>query len=327
MAEIEGHDSTGSGVYSQKEVSLRLIGIIACLAAMASAQTPGQIAFEAATIKPSAPPSMGPIHIGPRGGPGTSDPGRYSCERCDLTFLITTAYGINAVEVSGPSWMEEVRFDVVATLPAGATKEQFKLMMQNLLAERFKLATHQEKKDLPIYELTVVKGGPKLKASTGPPDPAAGRGPGGARASAAPPPPPQEKGSGCSGAPQPPPGRFPMMMISPTFAMWRLIDKSTAEFAEALQGAVSRPVRDATGLAGKFDFELVFSGSGARALVPAGMQRPPMPVGTADGAAAEDCGPTIFAALQDQLGLKLESRKGPVDTLVVDHVEKTPAEN
>jgi uncharacterized protein (TIGR03435 family) len=308
---------------------MRLVSMIACFCAAASAQTPAAaVAFEAATVKPAVPPVPGrPIHIGPRGGPGTPDPARYTCERCDLTFLITTAYGINAVQISGPSWLEETRFDVVAALPDGATKEQFKLMLQNLLAERFKLAAHRDKKDLPIYEMTVVRGGPKFKASIGPPDPAAGRGPG-----APPPPPPPAQAaapaSGCTGASgQLPPGRFPMMMVSPAMAMWRLIDKSTAELAEDLQRVVGRPVHDATGLEGKFDFALTFSGSGARALMPAGMPRLPPPPGAVDSAPAEDCGPTIFAALQDQLGLKLESKKGAVETLVIDRIEKTPTEN
>jgi len=308
-----------------------LLSILFC--GWAAAQTPApKPEFEAATVKPSASAGLGPVRIGTRGGPGTGDPGRFTCDRCNLAQLISIAYDINFVQISGPSWLREPEFDIVAKIPEGATKEQFREMMQNLLSERFKLAVHHEKKDLPIYEMTVAKGGPKLKESTGPadmPDP-------NGRAPAPPPPPPPPggfAGRGSDGAaPQPPPfppGRFPMMMMTPAGARWRVIDESMDEFASRLQGMVGRPVRNATGLTGKYDFELSFTPTAGQSLMPGGppLRLPPPPVSDGAAAAPDDSGPTIFAALQDQAGLKLESKKGPVDTLVIDHIEKTPTEN
>jgi uncharacterized protein (TIGR03435 family) len=313
---------------------MRAILMSALVCAIACAQaTDSQLAFEVATIKPSTSAGMGPVRVGTRGGPGTADPARFTCERCTLATLISTAYGINYVQIAGPSWLREPEFDIAAKIPEGATKAQFREMMQNLLIERFKLAAHQEKRDLPIYEMSVVKKGARLKASTGPadlPDPA-GRGVAGPPRPP-PPPPGSPGGRGSDGVPQAPPfppGRFPMMMKTPAGARWRVIDETMDEFASHLQGMVGRPVRNATGLTGKYDFELSFAPSAGQSLMPGG---PPMrlpPPGTPDvaGAAPEDSGETIFAAVQDQLGLKLESKRGPVDTLMIDHIERTPTEN
>lgn len=307
----------------------------------ALAQTPDpKVTFEVATVKASAPPEMGRIRVGMHGGPGAQDPGRFTCENCNLSMLITTAYDIDFINISGPDFMNSQRFDIVAKVPEGATKEQFRVMLQNLLIERFKLAVHHDKKDMPIYELTVAKNGPKLKASTGPAESPnlEGRG-----AGAAPPPPvPRDMGRGPDGGPQLPPGRYPIMMMGPKGARARQVDQSMPEFAKWLQRLVGRPVNDATGLTGKYDIELSFSQSGGGAMMIMGGKGagplPPPPPGPAPGGAGgsggpesasmpEDNGPTIFAALQEQLGLKLEPKKGPVDVLVVDHIEKTPTEN
>jgi uncharacterized protein (TIGR03435 family) len=311
---------------------MRLILTSAFICAFASAQAPdSQLAFEVATIKPSAPMGMGRIRIGTRGGPGTADPGRFTCDHCTLGMLVSTAYDIDFIQISGPPWLTELSFDLVAKIPEGATKAQFREMMRNLLIERFKLAAHQDKKDLPIYEMTAAKKGARLKESTGPadvPDPA-GRGPLGPPRL---PPPGGPGGRGSDSVPQPPPfppGRFPMMMMTPAGARWRVVDQTMDEFASRLQGMVGRPVRNATGLTGKYDFELSFTPSAGQSLMPGGPAMHMPPPGSPDGAGAapEDPGQTIFAALQDQLGLKLESKNGPVDTLVVDHIEKTPTEN
>jgi uncharacterized protein (TIGR03435 family) len=312
---------------------MRIILFLVLICAIVVAQTPdSQIAFEVATIKPSAPMGMGPMRIGTRGGPGTPDPGRFTCERCTLAMLIATAYDINFIQISGPSWLREPEFDIAAKIPEGATKAQFRKMMQNLLIERFKLTAHQEKRDLPIYEMTVAKKGASLKESTGPadlPDPA-GRGPAGPPRP--PPPPPGSVGGrgsdGVPPAPPFPPGRFPMMMMTPAGARWRVIDETMDEFASRLQGMVGRPVRNATGLTRRYDFELSFAPSPGQSLMPGGPVMRLPPPGSPDGASTtDDSGVSIFAALQDQLGLKLESKKGPVDTLVIDHIEKTPTEN
>ena len=98
-----------------------------------------------------------------RGGPGSPDPGQITYSNVSLKQVLTNAYGIKSYQVSGPKWLDSERFDIVAKIAMGATKEQFQMMLQNLLAERFKLAVHHETKELPIYALVVGKGGPKLK--------------------------------------------------------------------------------------------------------------------------------------------------------------------
>ena len=88
--------------------------------------------------------------------------------------VLTNAYGVKGFQISGPGWLDSERYDIVAKLPRGATKAEFMVMLQNLLAERFKLTLHREKKDLPMYALVVGKNGPKLKESVE--DPAAPKG-------------------------------------------------------------------------------------------------------------------------------------------------------
>lgn len=304
--------------------------ILVSVWAFACAQTPdSQVAFEVATIKPSAPVGMGRIRFGTRGGPGTADPGRFTCDHCTLGMLISTAYDINFNQISGPPWLTEGSFDLVAKIPEGATKAQFRMMMQNLLVERFKIALHRDKKEMPIYELTVAKGGPKLKTSEGPPEQPPERGFG--RGASGLPPPPPVRPSDASQTVRMPSGRFPMMAIGPNGAHWRMVDQTMQSFAAQLQGPVGRPVTDGTGLIGKYDFELTFSpaasGTNMRNMFPGLPPPPPGVPGGPDAAPPDDSGISIFTALQDQLGLKLESKKGPVDTLVIDHIEKTPTEN
>jgi uncharacterized protein (TIGR03435 family) len=129
--------------------------------------------FEVASVKPA-----GPAHDGPsvyRGGPGTADPERVTYERMGLLSLIQGAYnptgGYDAIhtldfdQISGPAWLSTDLYFVDAKLPPGATKEQLRLMWQDLLAERFHLTLHIATKEFTVYELTVAKNGPKFKKS------------------------------------------------------------------------------------------------------------------------------------------------------------------
>ena len=77
-----------------------------------------------------------------------------------LKNLLTVAYGVKNYQISGPGWLDTERYDIMAKMPPDTTKEQFALMLQSLIAERFKLTLHRETKDLPLYELAVAKGGP-----------------------------------------------------------------------------------------------------------------------------------------------------------------------
>lgn len=120
-----------------------------------------------ASIRLSAPPSRGVIRLGRQGGPGSGEPGRVTYTFSTIRDLIADAYGVRRNQVSGePNWLDSRRFDVVAKVPEGATRDQVKLTLQNLLAERFKLTLHRETKELPIYALVVDAKGPRLKDST-----------------------------------------------------------------------------------------------------------------------------------------------------------------
>src|SRR6266446_4406926 len=145
----------------------------------------GQVAeapptFEVASIKPAPPPTGGMMRVGMSGGPGSPDPGRATFTNMSLKNILMRAYEVKGYQISGPGWLDSERFDIVAKVPQGATKEQFLLMIQNLLAERFKLTLHREKKELPMFALLVGKNGPKLKESVDDPNandaPAAGGG-------------------------------------------------------------------------------------------------------------------------------------------------------
>lgn len=274
--------------------------------------------FEVATIKPSAPQQMGRMFVGTRGGPGTDDPGRFNCTNCTLQMLLTMAYDVQSFQISGPPVLESEHFDVAAKVPAGATKAQFREMITNLLADRFKLKLHHDKKDLPMYDLVVAKGGPKLQESAAQPDAPADQ-----RPMAPPGPPRTDKDGFPTMAPR---GRGAMIAINGGGARMQGQQETMDDLAARLSTMVARPVKNETGLTGKYDFTLSFAPDLSN--MPGMMMMGPPP-GGGDGpmSAPQDNGPTIFTALQEQLGLKLEPKKGPVDTLIVDHIEKTPTEN
>jgi uncharacterized protein (TIGR03435 family) len=206
-------------------------------------------------------------------------------------------------------------------VPEGTTKEQFRLMLQNLLAERFGLQAHHESKEMPIYALVVAKNGSKLKES----------------APAAVADEPQAMATTASGRPKFELGKdgFPILPLGTGVSMIMMNGRARSrwpgytlkQLAVMLSGQVGKPVTDASGLTGKYDITLSWADDGARG----GAGNPPAP---ADGGAFPVAGtpdadalPNIFAAIQEQLGLKLEAKKGMVDILVIDHVEKTPSDN
>jgi uncharacterized protein (TIGR03435 family) len=292
------------------------IALAAATATFAAAQT---LSFEVASVKPSPPSPDGRILIMARGGPGTSDPGQITYQGRSLKDLISSAYGAKSFQVSGPGWLDTERYDIVAKIPDGTTKEQFNVMMQNLLAERFKLALHREKKDFSLYELTIAKNGPKLKPSTG--DPSA--------ADSGPPPGPPPIGK--DGFPQIPPGRRGFMMSvmpGPRMRMMAGMQPISA-LADMLSNRLDGPVIDKTGLTGNFDFTLEFAPEPGMGAGPLGaLPPPPNPdPGQPAGLGAPDQPTGLFTAVQEQLGLKLERKKGPLDVWVVDRAEKVPAEN
>jgi len=146
-----------------------LVVFASCVSWAQTAET--SPSFEVASVKPAAPIAGNGIRVMLRGGPGTPDPGQITYTNVTVKNVLTNAYGVKSFQISGPGWLDSERYDIVAKLPRGATKAEFMVMLQNLLAERFKLTLHREKKDLPMYALVVGKNGPKMKESVD--DPAA----------------------------------------------------------------------------------------------------------------------------------------------------------
>jgi uncharacterized protein (TIGR03435 family) len=296
--------------------------------------------FEVASVKPAEPQSPGQMRVRMSGGPGTPDPGQLTYTNVSLKNVLINAYDVNDYQINGPKWLDGERFDIVAKIPQGATKEQFRLMLQNLLAERFKLALHHETKELPMYALVVGKGGPKLKEAVEE-DATTPQG--------APPPPPPPPGrdeaapvrlkTDADGMPKPPSGMgrngvFMMTMYGSGGLRTRMVCKGqpVSAMLATLSNQLGRPVVDSTGLKAKYDITLDYAPDGLNGTTIMMPPPPPQHDGAAGGgspmaSAADAGGPTIFTALQEQLGLKLEQRKGPVDLLVIDRMEKVPTEN
>ena len=293
--------------------------------------------FDVATVKPAPPPTpngRGMIMIGrPTGGPGTNDPGRIRYPFTTLKTLIQNAYDVKDFQISGPDWLATERFDIQATMPPETTKEQFKVMLQNLLAERFKVTVHRETKELPMYSMMVGKSGPKLKESP-PETPAVPSDADDAPKGPPPLPAPGQMKFDAAGfpiMPAPPGGGRGgmMMMMMPNRARLMATRQSTQDLADRLSSVLTKPVTDVTGLKAKYDFTLTYStdglasGGGMMLAAPPGGGRGGDHEFVPEGEAPE----TLFAAIQSQLGLKLESKKGPVTLIVVDKAEKTPTEN
>jgi uncharacterized protein (TIGR03435 family) len=299
---------------------------LAAIAGLAQS-TGGQPRFEVASVKP-APPDVilasmngGPLPAGPFNQSG-HDPGRITWTNIRLLRMIQVAYDFPFDRISAPDWLNTNGYDVVATVPTGTSVDDFRRMVQNLLAERFKLTVHHATKEVSGYVLEIGKTGAKMTKS-----PAA----------------PKEETVADDGKPNsmreaalqymatrteafnalvsidengfavPRPGN-PMYAPGAGFSVAIVVNgrnRSTAlnqpmsGIADFLGNLLGSPVQDQTGLTGKYDLRIEYV--------------PPSP--------DADPGPDIRDAIQQQLGLKLVSKKIPVEILVIDHAEKVPTEN
>ncbi len=309
---------------------LTLFGLSTAIAGLAIGQTDASgPAFEAASVRVSAPLPNGVMMFRIGGGPDSTDPGRITYTGVTLKALVARAYGVKEFQVEGPQWLEGERYDVIATIPKGADKEQVGLMMQRLLAERFKLTLHHESKPMAVYTMSVAKSGAKL-TEVDPDAPLATpeRLPG--MPGPPPPPPPPPGGDGK------PRGGGMRMMMSPTGR--RLTANTTiARLCDMLSNLTDRPVIDLTELKGTYAFDLSWTPDENERM--GGKFAPAMAMGStlgggpAPGAGqsgpegASDPGQPLAQALQSNYGLKLEAKKNPADILVIDRAEKVPTEN
>jgi uncharacterized protein (TIGR03435 family) len=316
-------------------------------AAAGTSATP--LAFEVATIKSARPlqeqAMSGKMHVGVK-----VDGARVDIGAMSLMDLIGIAYKVKPHQVSGPdsmsAWLNVDRFDILAKIPDGVDKDKMPEMMQALLADRFKLTFHRENRDHQIYALVVGKNGPRLKES--PPDPE----------------PPKEgtlprkeekvekgttvisngdskvavrqtsDGNGNATATMSGGPNGTMRMTMQEGHMHMEIGKMTLEdFANVVSRFVDKPVVDMTGLKGNYQMALDLTMEELQNIARAqGMQMPgAAPAGGASSsrpadAASTPSGSSVFSSVQ-QMGLKLEARKAPIETIIIDHLEKAPTEN
>jgi uncharacterized protein (TIGR03435 family) len=261
---------------------------LSCLM-LAASLTPRWIAFAQQAARPSFEVASIKPNSSASGNSGLRfTPGRLTAENAPLRYLITWAYNVRVFQLSGgPGWVDSAKFDIDAKAEGNVPPDQIRLMLRTLLEERFKLSLRREMKEHPLYSLVAAKTGLKLKES-GADCAAVAR---------------EEQGGGQSRAPC---GAW--FANDTAFSGTKI---SMAQLVEGLSGLLDLPVIDKTGFAPAFDVHLEWTADDDRA-VP-------------DGVAEKGAGPTIFTALQEQLGLKLESAKGPVEVLVIDHVEKPDA--
>lgn len=275
-------------------------------------------AFEVASVRMDTGESR-PDAGGINGGPGTGNPGRFTATQVPLSMLFVRAFEIENDQLVGPDWLRDLnrRYTISAIMPQDATQTEFRIMLQNLLVERFGLRFHWETRSFPGYELTVAPGGPKGMKKW------------------APEPLPDEPlpayRSDQDGFPVLPQGR---LLSTYGFTPGRTsnlkvsVRQSMAGFSQDLgrfinmanaapSGTPLPRVTDSTGLPDVYEFRLEFEGTVNLLSLPA--NRNP------DG---DSVGPRLFSALEQQLGLKLVKKGNvPVRVLVIDQAEKVPAEN
>jgi uncharacterized protein (TIGR03435 family) len=247
--------------------------------------------FEVASLKPAAPYKGGPLHIATTGGPGTDDPNRLTFSNATLTMVLQSAFDLrDNQKINAPDWLNIDMFDIAATLPRSATKDQMRIMLQNLLAERFHMAWHREKQDLPAYAMVAAKGRVRLAA-------------------------PKDAASNPSKKDSTLPGTRTITCGNCT----------VGEFVKMLGHPEGRFVFDETGLTGTYDFALnyepVYACKGCTLVGPDGASSPP-PAPPLDQAP-----PVLSVALDQQLGLKLEKKQRPVDVIVIDRIDRIPVPN
>lgn len=244
------------------------VAIVLSPAALAQ-QAPAE--FEVASVKPN---TSGTGNYGT-----TTSKGQIRFDNASLKSCIQQAFDVRDFSLSGPGWLDDARFDIVAKIPAGAPGNAIAAMLQTLLKDRFKLASHWAPKELSGYALVMAGNGVTLH-------------------------PVENTGQ-----------------VSTSTGDRMIAGKqiSMDTFADLLGRHLNMPVQNLTGLEGVFQIKLEWTPDAA----------PDAPSGSAPSVKLPDSavGPSIFTALQQQLGLRLRSQKVTIQTLVVDHIERLPSEN
>ncbi len=277
-------------------------------ASFAFAQSSPRLEFEVASIRPSTTEPQGQVNVGLH-----FDGAQVRIAALTLKDYLGIAYRTKISNIFGPDWITSDRFDIAGTIPAGGKTAQVPEMLQALLADRFQVKFHREKREFPVYALVPGKGELKLKEV--PPDADAGKAPepvniagGGSIAGVS-----VNLGNGSSWSFVP--NRFEAKKLT------------MEQFASNLERFADRPIIDMTGLKGQYDLAFDINPDDYRPMlirsaIAAGATLPPQALSLLDGYSSAP----LSDALQ-QVGLKLESRKAPLDVIVVDSANKTPSAN
>lgn len=307
-----------------------LVTLLAATAASAqapappSAAAPSAATFEVASVKPSNPDPSNPLSMIPMAMPRPG--GRFTATNLPLKMLVGMAFEMQDFRVSGgaPAIMN-ARFDITARAAGGATLGQKELMplLRNLLIDRFKLKTHTEPREMQIYDLVMARGdgrlGPDLKPSKS--DCSKADELNAARAEAL--------SKGDLSAVMPKPGEVLTCTLAPNVAGGPMNISvhgdglEIKQLIELLTQLTGRYIRDKTGLAGRYDFDMRLDLQAVLAMAQ-GMGMP-VPAAAAANLPPSD-GSSLMTALSEQLGLKLDSVRAPVDVLVIDSVEAPVAD-
>ncbi|HEX5227329.1 MAG TPA: TIGR03435 family protein [Bryobacteraceae bacterium] len=267
----------------------RLSGILLLVGSAAAHPPAPRPQFDVASIKLNKSPDAR--------GRLDSKGGRIIALNIPPAGMLLQAFGIKSFQLVGtPTWMTLDRYDIEATADGNPPAETMRLMLQALFEDRFQLKYHRETKEMPVFALVVSKPG-KLHEAEG----------------------------DCKPPQRPKPDDPPAVRCgSAIISVGRIVGRSVtaASFADIVSRVTDRLVLDKTNLTGKYDINLEFTRDRARVL-PAGDAAP---TGIQSPQAPDPGGPTIFTALQEQLGLKLDSQKAPVDVIIIDHIER-PSEN
>lgn len=259
-------------------MTLSRIAPLLVFATISFSQSSESLRFETAAVRVAAP--LGPNEFnGTRtGGPGTNSPQLMSWRRNRMIDLLQQAYGVRPIQVVGPSWMTQPRdelYDINVSIREGATKDDFKMMLRNLLADRFGLQLHRESKEFDGFALVESRSGAKLaKFLTKYPNGSTMR----------------------------------YMRPIETGSELGVGNATTLDLAELVEAFEfkTQPVIDKTGLAGRYDFTVQYSGL--------------------DSAAGSEL-PSLPTALEEVLGLSLQKSRVTLEMLIVDHLERMPTEN
>jgi uncharacterized protein (TIGR03435 family) len=288
---------------------MKPILLAALSAALSLAQAPSELKFEVASVRPSQPAGQDRVDVGLH-----TDGAQVRINSFPIRDYIARAFRLKVYQITGPDWLSSERFDLSAKLPDGATPDQIPEMLQSLLTDRFQMKFHRERKDLPVYAL--ILGKPPLKIQPSAPEAPGTEGKSGVNVA----------GTGSAAGVSVdlgngsyysflPPGKFEAKKMSMDM------------LARQIERYADRPIVDMTNLKGAYDINFTVTQEDyqvmlIRAALNGGMILPPQALQVMENGSIA----SLLDALQ-QLGLKMDARKAPLDVVAIDSISKTPTEN